>query len=83
MEHHSASSLESLSLQILIQEKKKDYIPSELLKHYYVISTYSYLHIFIWMDTRNSVTLPDFGKRIWMIERYPFCIFLNFKTFQK
>lgn len=49
MEHHSGLSLESLSLPILIQEKKKkkDYIPSKLLKHSYVISTYSYLHIVI------------------------------------
>lgn len=48
MEHHSASSLESLSLPILIQKKKKkDYTPSKLLKHSYVISTYSYLHIVI------------------------------------
>lgn len=74
MEHHSGLSLESLSLPILIQEKKKkkDYIPSKLLKHSYVISTYSYLHIVIWMDTWNSVTLADFGKRIWMIERLSF-----------
>lgn len=48
-------------------------------------SAYSYLHDFIWKDTRNLVTLVNFGKRNWMTERlYFFGPFLNFKTsFQK
>lgn len=73
----SSEFRKSLSSNTYSGKKKKDYIPSKLLKHYYVISTYSYLHIFIWMDTRNSVTLPDFGKRIRMIERLSFLYFFE------
>lgn len=65
-------------------EKKIDYVPSKLVKHLILISAYSYLYIFIWKDTQNSITLVNLGERSCMTEGLCFLYFLILKTtFQK
>ena len=59
MEHHSASSLESLSLQILIQEKKKGLYSLRIVE---TLLCYQYIFLFAHLYL-NGYT--EFGNIAW------------------